>query len=130
MPAGIDGEYARAIGRAVASARIARGMTQEELRRRVRNSKNTVSNWERGVSAPTVQNLRELCRVLEVAPERLLVLNRDAAPGGADALAAEVRVLAGQLRALRNDAEQSVPDLIERLREAEDAARRIGGLGS
>jgi transcriptional regulator with XRE-family HTH domain len=126
MPAGVDDDYARAIGAAIKAARRARGLSQEQLRLRVGNSKNAVSNWERGVSAPTVQNLRELCRVLRVGPEVLLGI---AADDHEDPLASDLREVATSLAALRHDAESAGPDLIGRLREAEAAVRRIGGVG-
>jgi transcriptional regulator with XRE-family HTH domain len=126
MPAGVDDEYARAIGDAIARARKARGMSQEQLRLRVGNSKNAVSSWERGKSAPTVQNLRELCRVLDVPPSQLLGMN-GGKPVKTHAPAAELQALAARLGELRRDAEAAVPDLMQRLTAAEAVARRLGG---
>jgi transcriptional regulator with XRE-family HTH domain len=126
MPAGVDPAYARQIGRAIAESRSARGMTQEELRVMVGNSKNAVSNWERGVSVPTVQNLRELCRVLRVPPERLLALNGAQRRERQTQLAADAEALASRLATLREAVEQTAPDLIGALREAEQEARRMG----
>lgn len=125
MPAGVDSEYAREIGRAIAEARRAMGMSQDDLRRRVGKSKTAVSNWERGVSAPTVQNVRELCRVLAVAPERLLGLNGDMRPAVPGEPSTDVRRLAERLSTLRQDAERAVPPLLNVLREAEREARRL-----
>jgi transcriptional regulator with XRE-family HTH domain len=126
MPAGVEPEYACKIGQAIAESRRARGMTQEDLRIRVGNSKNAVSNWERGVSAPTVQNLRELCRVLQVPPERILAFN-DAQPRRETTQsAAAAQALVERLAALRRTIEQKAPDLIGALQEAEREARRIG----
>jgi transcriptional regulator with XRE-family HTH domain len=125
MPAGVDPKYARQIGQAIAASRRAGGMTQEDLRLSVGTSKNAVSNWERGVSVPTVQNLRELCRVLRVPPARLLGLNGDGRRGQRGQLAVDAQALAGRLKTLRRAAEQAAPDLIRALREAEREARRI-----
>lgn len=100
-------------------------MTQEDLRLGVGNSKNAVSNWERGVSVPTVQNLRELCRVLRVPPERLLGLNGAGHRERHAQLAVEAQALAARLAALRRSAERAAPDLIGALRDAEREARRI-----
>lgn len=125
MPAGVDPQYARQIGEAIAALRRARGMTQEDLRLGVGNSKNAVSNWERGVSVPTVQNLRELCRVLRVPPEQLLGLNGARRHERRTQLAVDAEALAGRLATLRRSAELAAPDLIGALREAEREARRI-----
>ncbi len=129
MPAGVDPDYAREIGQAIAASRKARGMTQEDLRLRIGNSKNAVSNWERGVSAPTVQNLRELCRVLRVRPERLMALNGSQHREQRAEAAAEAEALAARLAALRAATERAAPDLIGALREAEQQARRLSELG-
>jgi transcriptional regulator with XRE-family HTH domain len=125
MPAGVDPEYARRIGQAIAASRRARRLTQEDLRLRVGNSKNAVSNWERGVSVPTIQNLRELCRVLRVPPERLMVLNRTRRHEAPAHFPAEARALAARLARLRETTERAAPDLIAALREAELEARRL-----
>jgi transcriptional regulator with XRE-family HTH domain len=127
MPAQVDGDYARQIGHAIAAARRERRMTQDELRRRLGNSKNAVSNWERGVSAPTVQSIRELCRVLRVTPERLLAVSAVADPGRRSQ-ATDAEALASRLAALRRSAESAAPNLLRALREAEDEARRLGEL--
>jgi transcriptional regulator with XRE-family HTH domain len=129
MPAGVDPLYARQIGQAIATVRRARGMTQEDLRLGVGNSKNAVSNWERGVSVPTLQNLRELCRVLRVPPERLMGLNGAARRERRAQVAVDAEALAGSLGTLRRTAERAAPDLIGALREAEREARRISAAG-
>jgi transcriptional regulator with XRE-family HTH domain len=128
MPAGVDPEYARRIGQAIAASRRARGLTQEQLRLRIGNSKNAVSNWERGVSVPTIQNLRELCRALQVSPERLMVLNGTRRREEPTQFTAEARVLAARLATLRETTELAAPDLIGALREAELEARRLATL--
>lgn len=125
MPARVDPEFARQIGQAITELRKSRGMTQEDLRRGVGNSKNTVSSWERGASAPTVQNLRELCRVLRVPPERLLGLNGSARRERRGQFARDAEALASRLTAMRRTAEEAAPDLIGTLREAEREARRL-----
>lgn len=129
MPAGVDPDYAREIGQAIAASRKARGMTQQDLRLRIGNSKNAVSNWERGVSVPTIQNLRELCRVLRVRPERLMALNGSRRREERARTADEADALATRLAALRGATERAAPDLIGALREAEQHARRLSELG-
>jgi len=126
MPAGIDDAYARAIGERIAEARRQRGLTQEDLRRRTGNSKTAVSNWERGVSAPTIQNLRELCQALAVAPQELLLMNgRSMATESASHT--DAKDLLERLTAVRRQAERAFPDLLTALKAAEDEARRQVG---
>ena len=127
MPASVSEEYRRAIGSAIKQARKERGMSQDALRRAVGNSKNAVSNWERGKSAPTTESLRELCRVLDVTPQRLLVMNGTAPTGGVPERATAARELADQLADLSGVAQRVVPDLMGALVDAEQKARRLAG---
>lgn len=127
MPASVKDDYAKAIGRAIAEARSERGMTQRDLQRAVGNSKTAVSNWERGVSAPTVQNLRELCKVLKVTPQRLLIMSEPGARTKSGGHGATARDLASQLAELRHAAQEVVPDLMKALGDAEKKARSLAG---
>lgn len=122
VPASIDPQYAQAIGKQIAAARRAGGLTQDDLCRRVGNSKNAVSNWERGASAPTIQNLRELCQALAVTPQQLLLMDGHPPVVESDRAA---RDLVNVLTGLRERAEEAVPDLLAALKDAEDRARRI-----
>lgn len=122
MPAGVNEEYAKEIGRAIAGARTLRGLNQVELGEKTGNSKNAVSNWERGESAPTAQNLRTLCKVLGVQPDQLLCMNGSTSPP-ADQTAAEQ--LLGELTSLCADVERAAPDLISALKKAEETARSL-----
>ncbi len=124
MPAPVSDEYRRAIGRAIKEARKERGMSQDELRLAVGNSKNAVSNWERGVSAPTAESLRSLCVALNVAPQRLLVMNGTTTAEASPASVA-ARMLAEQLADLRKEAQAVIPDLMGVLAKAEQTARGI-----
>jgi transcriptional regulator with XRE-family HTH domain len=128
MPAGVSEEYRRAIGNAIREARKERGMSQDALRLAVGNSKNAVSNWERGMSAPTAESLRNLCRVLDVTPQRLLGMNGANRRVRSKGTATVARGLADQLAELREvaeKAEQAVPDLMGALRDAERKARQL-----
>ncbi|HWY18639.1 MAG TPA: helix-turn-helix transcriptional regulator [Solirubrobacteraceae bacterium] len=124
MPASVSEEYRREIGLAIKDARKKRGMSQDALGLAVGNSKNAVSAWERGESAPTAENLRNLCSVLGVAPQRLLVMN-GATTAGEGPDPAAVRMLADQLADLRREAQEIIPDLMGVLADAERTARRM-----
>ena len=51
----------------IADLRKARGLTQEELARRVRVSTRTVAAWESGSTTPRQRSLRALARALHVS---------------------------------------------------------------
>jgi transcriptional regulator with XRE-family HTH domain len=125
MPASIERDYAKAIGEAIKTARERRRLTQLDLGRAVNNSKNAVSNWERGVSAPTVENLRELCRALDVTPQRLLGMTAATATAKRKEGRGVSRELVSQLASLRKAAERADTDLMRALREAEKKARQV-----
>lgn len=125
MPAGVGKSYREAIGKAIAEARDERGMTQVELGVALGSSKNAVSNWERGQSAPTAESLRDLCHVLGVTPQRLLGMRGPRASSPQTGSLVDVRGLADQLVELREVAEKAVPDLMQALRDAEQEARKL-----
>lgn len=44
----------------LAAARVNAGLTQEDVAREIKVSKNTVVNWEKGVSEPSISQGRQL----------------------------------------------------------------------
>lgn len=44
----------------LAAARVNAGLTQEEVAKEMKVSKNTVVNWEKGLSEPTITQGRKL----------------------------------------------------------------------
>lgn len=54
------------LGKRVQDAREWRGLGQAELALRMRKSRPTISNWERGATAPTYGEIRTLAEVLDV----------------------------------------------------------------
>ncbi len=59
----------------IRDVRIARGMSQVELAKRLGVSKQSVSNWENDNIQPSVEMLRKLARCLCVSADRLLGLD-------------------------------------------------------
>jgi transcriptional regulator with XRE-family HTH domain len=57
----------------IADLRRERGLTQDELARRVRVSTRAVAAWESGDSIPRQRNARALARALGVPPEDLKI---------------------------------------------------------
>ena len=60
------------IGRFIAEARRARGMTQRELAEALGLSNRTISKWECGDGLPELANLLPLCELLGVTADELL----------------------------------------------------------
>ncbi|MDD7618815.1 MAG: helix-turn-helix transcriptional regulator [Bacillales bacterium] len=55
------------IGNYLASKRLAKGLTQEQLAARIYVSPKTISKWERGRGLPDVSNLEPLCEALGIS---------------------------------------------------------------
>lgn len=126
MPAGITDAYAREIGQAIARSRESRQMTQYELSRHIGRSKNAVSDWERGKSAPTVESLRALCHVLQVTPAFLLGIAPEAVGEPSPTKASRhVDQLSSRIGEIRQDTERSLPGLIDGLAELEEETKRL-----
>lgn len=60
------------IGKFIAAARKARGMTQKQLAERLSISDKTVSKWERGKGLPEVALMLPLCEALQITVNDLL----------------------------------------------------------
>lgn len=126
MVPGYDTRYKQEIGSAIRRARKARKMTQSDLKNRLGISINSISGWERGATAPNATNLRSLCEVLHVEPSLLLGMGgRDGQNRNWDALHEPVNALGANAGELRQDAENSLPGLIDGLQQLESEARKI-----
>lgn len=73
------------IGKGIAERRKQAGLSQEELARRLGLTRQAISRWESGAALPTVDNLVELARVLEVSVDELLQLTREEKQAGLSA---------------------------------------------
>ena len=49
----------------LAAARVNAGMTQDDVSKRMKISKNTIVNWENGKSEPSVSQARELSELYQ-----------------------------------------------------------------
>lgn len=54
------------------AARKAAGLTQKQLANKLNVSNNAISNWEKGVSRPDIDQLAKICEILNVSPNDLL----------------------------------------------------------
>jgi len=61
------------IGQRIQQARIACGMSQTELARRLSVKPQSVQHWERGTSRPKTGRIQQLAQILDVQPSWLLL---------------------------------------------------------
>ena len=57
----------------LAAARVNAGMTQEEAAKEMRVSKNTLVNWEKGVSEPSITQGRELAELYKIPLDNIFL---------------------------------------------------------
>lgn len=60
------------LGKELRKARVAAGLTQEELAYKAEISRNYVSLLELDEKSPTVQTLLRLCKALDVKPSKII----------------------------------------------------------
>jgi DNA-binding XRE family transcriptional regulator len=58
----------------LAAARVNAGMTQEDVSNLMHVSKNTVVNWEKGASEPTISQARRLAEYLNISLDRIIFM--------------------------------------------------------
>ena len=51
-----------------------KGLTQKQLAKMLHKSETGFASWEQGLSEPNVNDIRELCKILEVSADYLLGL--------------------------------------------------------
>lgn len=98
-------------GSRLKAARLARGMTQEQLAYEIGVSSPAVSQWERDGSEPNFATLRALSKVLDISLDALL-LGRVQDGDKAERLAAKERALLERFRALSAQERQAVLRLL------------------
>jgi len=69
------------IGDYIRSARLAAGVTQDDLGRAAGVSGQAVSQWERGETVPEVERIPVIARALKCSSGRLLTGRDDPTPG-------------------------------------------------
>ena len=73
------------IGAGLAQRRKQLGMSQEELAKQIGVTRQAVSKWESGAALPSVDNIVELARVLEISVDELLQLKEKERESGLSA---------------------------------------------
>jgi transcriptional regulator with XRE-family HTH domain len=62
----------QAVGQSVRTARMACGLTQEDLAERINRTTETISNIERGKNPPSIETLREIAKTLNTSMDALV----------------------------------------------------------
>lgn len=57
----------------LAAARVNAGLTQEDVAREMRISKQTICNWENGKSIPKVADMEYLCRLYRMPKDNIFL---------------------------------------------------------
>ncbi|NMA06020.1 MAG: helix-turn-helix transcriptional regulator [Acholeplasmataceae bacterium] len=65
----------RSVGRKIQSLRVEHKLTQDELAEKLFVTRQALSKWENGQSAPTIDNILLLSRLFNVTFEEILCLN-------------------------------------------------------
>ena len=73
------------IGAGLAQRRKQLGLSQEELAKKIGVTRQAVSKWESGAALPSVDNIVELARVLEISVDELLQLEKTERESGLSA---------------------------------------------
>ena len=66
-------------GERLAKLRESKGWLQRDLAFRMSVKANTISNWEKGISRPNLDQICQLCQVLAVTSDHLLGLDKSPA---------------------------------------------------
>jgi len=67
-----EDEFAKRLGRLLASKRLAKGLTQEQMAERLGVEQETISRFERGATLPPLARLLEIADILGVALDELV----------------------------------------------------------
>lgn len=69
-------DMSKPLGGQIRDARLARGLTQEDLAAQVGRTRISVSDWERGVKVPGVRVIPALAQALSLPVELLVEANQ------------------------------------------------------
>ena len=116
-------------GQNLAKERKQAGISQEELAEKLHLTRQTISKWETGASAPDVEGLWALCQALDVSADRLvegaveaLEFHVDRDPDLVNVPLRELKLRSGVLIAgiVRRDGEIVIPGGNDTIRAGDD----------
>jgi len=109
----------RIFGEKIRKYRLLRGMNQPKLAAHLGVTKNSITNWESGVSRPEFDTVAQLCRVLDISADEFFGL-----PNRVETLAFEEREHVRRFRTLTKYERKSVDKLIDAMIEGSELAFR------
>jgi len=57
----------------LAAARVNAGMTQDDVAKKMKISKTTIVNWEKGKVVPSFANLQMLCTIYNISKDNIFL---------------------------------------------------------
>lgn len=57
----------------LAAARVNAGMTQEQAAKKMKVSKQTIVNWEKGKAEPKISQINELCDIYKIQLDNIFL---------------------------------------------------------
>ncbi len=64
-------------GEILKGARETKGLSQEELAKKIFSTRQSISNWETGKKVPTLENIKRLAEILEIPVDDLIIKNTE-----------------------------------------------------
>lgn len=84
------------IGEKIRNAREDLGLSQDEVSRRIPMNQSSYSKIERDIQEPNLEQLRQICRILNISADSLLALKGDVMTKKDAALLAGMKILIGE----------------------------------
>ena len=84
------------IGEKIRNAREDLGLSQDEVSRRIPMNQSSYSKIERDIQEPNLEQLRQICRILNLSADSLLALKGDVMTKKDAALLAGMKILIGE----------------------------------
>ena len=92
----IKGAVYLKIGEKIRNAREDLGLSQDEVSRRIPMNQSSYSKIERDLQEPNLEQLRQICRILNLSADSLLALKGDVMTPRDAALLAGMKILIGE----------------------------------
>lgn len=99
--------------------RTFKGITQDELAKRIGKSKNVISNWERGDNSPDLESVVKICMELDVTPNQLFGWERYEAYEEYLRRIEMTKVKIAELEARRNKIQEEIDEMTSALKAVE-----------
>ena len=108
-----------AVNTNIKNFRTFKGITQDDLAKRIGKSKNVISNWERGDNSPDLDSVAKICMELEVTPNQLFGWDRYKAYDEYVYRMAKAREKIAELELKRDAIQQEIDQMTNALKAVE-----------